>query len=69
VRHPIYTGWFLLVFAVGTMTMTRLVFALVSCAYVLAAIPFEERSLIDAFGDEYSAYQATVRWRMIPGIF
>ena len=44
VRHPIYLGWFLIVFAVGTMTMTRFVFAVVSCAYILVAIPFEERS-------------------------
>ena len=27
------------------MTMTRLVFAVVSCVYLLIAIPFEERSM------------------------
>ena len=31
VRHPIYSGWLLLVFGVPTMTATRLVFAIVSC--------------------------------------
>ena len=45
VRHPIYSGWFLIVFAVPVMTLTRLVFAVTSSAYLLIAIPFEERSL------------------------
>jgi hypothetical protein len=34
-----------MVFAASPMTMTRLVFALVSCAYLIVAIPFEERSM------------------------
>ena len=34
---------FLMVFAASPMTMTRLVFAVVSCAYLIMAIPFEER--------------------------
>ena len=45
VRHPIYAGWFLMVLAAAPMTMTRLVFAGISCAYLLIAIPFEERSM------------------------
>src|SRR5262245_34341170 len=48
VRHPIYLGWFLMVFAAPTMTATRLVFAITSSAYLLVAIPFEERSLLAA---------------------
>ena len=32
VRHPIYSGWFLVVFAVPAMTATQLVFAVVSSA-------------------------------------
>ena len=69
VRHPIYTGWFLLVFAVGTMTMTRLVFAVVSCAYLLAAIPFEERSLRASRNGAYERYSQQVRWKLFPGIY
>jgi protein-S-isoprenylcysteine O-methyltransferase Ste14 len=69
VRHPIYSGWFLIVFCVGTMTMTRLVFALVSSAYVLIAIPFEERSLRATAGGSYQRYLAQVKWKLVPGIY
>ena len=69
VRHPIYTGWFLMVFAASPMTMTRLVFAVVSCAYLLIAIPFEERSMRASPGGAYERYMAQVRWRLLPGVY
>ena len=69
VRHPIYSGWFLLVFAASPMTMTRLVFAIVSGAYLLAAIPLEERSMRVAAREAYERYAAQVRWRLVPGVF
>lgn len=69
VRHPIYLGWLLIVFGGPYMTWTRVEFAVVSSAYLLAAIPFEERSLVAAFGESYRAYQRSVRWRIVPGIW
>jgi protein-S-isoprenylcysteine O-methyltransferase Ste14 len=69
VRHPIYAGWFLIVFAVPTMTMTRLVFAVVSSVYVLIAIPFEERSLLRSAGDGYRDYSRKVKWKLMPRIY
>jgi methanethiol S-methyltransferase len=69
VRHPIYTGWILLVFAAPTMTMTRLVFAIVSSLYLLLAIPFEERSIRAASAGAYDAYAAQVRWKLFPGVY
>jgi protein-S-isoprenylcysteine O-methyltransferase Ste14 len=69
VRHPIYLGWILLVFGAPTMTATRLVFAIVSSAYLAIAVPFEERGLVAVFGARYRAYQREVRWRMLPGIY
>ena len=42
-RHPIYLGWVLLVFGAPTMTTGRLLFAVVSTAYLVVAIPIEER--------------------------
>ena len=69
VRHPIYLGWMLMVFGAPTMTANRLLFAAVSSLYLILAIPWEERSLVAAHGDQYRAYQKTVRWRVVPGIW
>ncbi len=69
VRHPLYFAWILLVFGAPDMTMTRLSFAVISTAYLAAAIPLEERSLIETFGPDYASYQKKVRWRMLPGIY
>jgi protein-S-isoprenylcysteine O-methyltransferase Ste14 len=69
VRHPLYFGWILFVFGTPHMTLTRLVFALVSTIYLALAVPFEERGLVGIFGDEYRAYQARVRWRVVRGLY
>jgi len=69
VRHPIYTGWLLLVFGVPTMTMTRLVFATVSSLYLLVAIPLEERSIRRAAGPAYEGYAEQVPWKLLPWVF
>jgi methanethiol S-methyltransferase len=68
VRHPIYLGWIVVVFSVGTMTMTRFVFAAISSAYLLIAIPFEERT-IRAQSGGYEDYSRRVRWKLIPGLY
>lgn len=69
VRHPIYAGWFLFVFAASPMTMTRLVFAIVSGAYLLIAIPFEERTIRASSAGAYDRYMALVRWKLVPGVY
>lgn len=69
VRHPIYLAWALFVFAAPVMTGTRLAFAAISTLYLAIAVRLEERSLLKLFGDEYRAYQAKVRWRMLPGLY
>jgi methanethiol S-methyltransferase len=69
VRHPIYLGWFLIVFCVGTMTMTRFVFAVVSCVYILLAIPFEERSLRRSSNGAYDRYRERVPRKLLPGLY
>lgn len=68
-RHPIYTGWFLMVLCTPVMTMTRLVFAVVSCLYLLIAIPFEERSLLATSAGAYERYARQVRWKLLPGLY
>jgi methanethiol S-methyltransferase len=69
VRHPIYSGWFLLVFATSPMTGTALLFAIVSSVYLLVAIPMEERSLRDTTNGAYERYSRQVKWKLIPGIY
>jgi len=69
VRHPIYLGWFGMVWLTPLMTGTRLVFAIVSCLYLVLAIPFEERELRRAFGSRYDEYARAVRWKIVPGVY
>jgi len=69
VRHPLYLAFLMLLWAVAVMTGTRLVFAVLFTAYVVMAIPFEERDLRQAFGESYGRYAGKVRYRMIPGLY
>ncbi|WP_396614995.1 methanethiol S-methyltransferase [Lysobacter soli] len=59
VRHPLYVGWFFAFWATPTMTVTHLVFALMTTAYILIAIRLEERDLLDAL-PEYAQYRRDV---------
>jgi protein-S-isoprenylcysteine O-methyltransferase Ste14 len=69
VRHPLYFAWTLFVFGSPTMTGTRASFAIISTAYLMIAIPWEERGLVATFGQEYQAYRRRVRTRMIPWVY
>ena len=69
VRHPIYFAWLLMVWPAPFMTGSRLTFAIVSTLYLVLAVPFEERSLRREFGAAYTAYEKSVRWRILPGLY
>jgi protein-S-isoprenylcysteine O-methyltransferase Ste14 len=69
VRHPLYLGWWLMVFGAAHMTGDRLVFATITTGYLIVAIPWEERSLRQSFGNAYDRYTRDVKWRMIPFIY
>jgi protein-S-isoprenylcysteine O-methyltransferase Ste14 len=69
VRHPIYLGWVLMVWPTPIMTGTRLAFAAISTAYLIAAIPFEERDLHRSFGPAYADYAGHVRWKLLPWVY
>ena len=59
VRHPLYLGFLLGMWATPTMTLAHLVFAAMSTAYMLVAIQLEERDL-EAAHPEYRNYKKQV---------
>jgi len=59
VRHPLYVGWFLVFWAAPVMTVTHLIFAIATTAYILIAIQFEERDLMKMHR-EYAEYRRRV---------
>jgi len=66
VRHPLYVGWIVVFWSTPVMTVTHLVFALVTTSYILVAIQFEERDLM-AKHPEYAEYRRQVPM-IVPGM-
>ncbi|GAB5407232.1 MAG: isoprenylcysteine carboxylmethyltransferase family protein [Aureliella sp.] len=67
VRHPLYVGWLTLAWATPSMTAAHLTFALATTAYILVAIRWEEKDLVDIHGDLYKDYQVQTPM-LIPSI-
>lgn len=63
IRHPIYLGWLGIFWFTPTMTVTHLVFAAVSSAYIWVGIQFEEADLQKAH-PEYAQYK-----QKVPAVF
>jgi protein-S-isoprenylcysteine O-methyltransferase Ste14 len=60
VRHPLYVGWLLIFWGTPTMTAGHLLFATIMSAYILIAMRFEERDLVNHIGEPYRRYQEQV---------
>jgi protein-S-isoprenylcysteine O-methyltransferase Ste14 len=60
IRHPLYLGWFIGFWATPTMSGAHLLFAAVTTVYILAAIRWEERDLLNALGPRYADYRRRV---------
>ena len=60
VRHPLYVGWLLAFWSAPVMTAAHAFFAVMTTAYILIAIRFEEADLVRMHGSKYRRYRAAV---------
>lgn len=64
VRHPVYTGTLLALWATPTMSQGRLLLAGALTIYLFIGLAFEERALEREFGEVYREHR-----RRVPGLF
>lgn len=57
IRHPLYFGGIVGLWAIPDMSLTHLIFALLLTGYFIIGSIFEEKDLIRDFGDQYLEYK------------
>lgn len=60
VRHPLYLASLLIIWAVGTLTVWWLEFAVLASAYLFIGAVLEERKMVAEFGGAYLDYRERV---------
>ena len=60
VRHPLYLGWLLIFWGAPTMTAGHALFSAGMSAYILIALRYEERDLVQHIGEKYERYRQQV---------
>lgn len=65
VRHPIQLGVLISLWAAPTLTEGRLLLAVVFTIYIFVGLRYEEKDLVEYFGDDYRDYKTKVA-KVIP---
>jgi len=65
VRHPIYLGWLMIHWFTPHLTAGHILYASVITLYIYIAVYFEERDLVNEFGNTYREYQESTP-KLIP---
>lgn len=60
VRHPLYFGFLIAFWSAPVMTVSHLLFAVLTTGYIFTAIQLEEKDLIKTFDQKYDNYRKQV---------